>query len=323
MKVAWFDAEEWEKEYLSDTDLDITFFEQPLNENSLEKTDGFDACTVFISSDINREVLENTDVEMIACRSTGFDHVDLEAANEQGTQVMNVPEYGSNTVAEHTFALMLSLSRKIYSSLERTSEEHRFEHSGLTGFDLKGKKLGVVGTGAIGLHVIRIARGFDMEVIASDPEPDEEKAEELGFMYVSKEDLVRKSDISTLHCPLVDATRHMISGSEIQRIEDTVIINTSRGELIETEALLEGLETGKVKAAGLDVLEGEGKIEDDINYLSDNEDLHILLEDEKLMDRDDVIVTPHNAFNSREALERIEDVTLENLKQRRNTVNQP
>lgn len=323
MKVAWFDSEEWEKEYLSESEMNITFFEEPLNEENADLTEGFDACAVFVSSEVTREVLEEIETDIVACRSTGYDHVDLETANEQGIQVMNVPEYGANTVAEHTFALLLSLSRKIYSSVERTSEEHRFEHTGLTGFDLKEKKLGVIGTGSIGLHVIRIAKGFGMDVIASDPQPDENKAQELGFMYVSKEDLIEQSDIISLHCPLVNATRHMISDKEIERMDNTVIINTSRGELIETEALLKGLESGKVRSAGLDVLEGEGYISDDLNYLSENEELRILLEDERLMDREDVIVTPHNAFNSKEALERIEDITLENLRNRANTVNQP
>jgi D-lactate dehydrogenase len=324
MRVAWFDAEDWEREYLEEVeDIEIEFFEEPLNEDTADLVEGFDAVAVFVSSEVSGEVLRQIDVEIVACRSTGFDHVDLQTANEEGINVCNVPEYGANTVAEHTFALLLSLSRKIYPAVQRTSQDHRFDHTGLTGFDLKDKKLGVFGTGSIGLHAIRIAKGFGMDVIASDPQPKHDKAEEMGFMYVSKEDLIEQADIISLHCPLVDATRHMISDSEIEAMNETVILNTSRGELIDTEALLKGLKNGNVKCAGLDVLEGEGYIDDDISYLSDGEDMRVLLEDHKLMERDDVLVTPHNGFNSREALERIEDVTLENLREFSNVVNNP
>mgnify|MGYP006266531617 FL=1 len=325
IKVAWFDTEEWEKEYLEDRaeKLDITFFETSLNRETVGKAEGFDAVSVFVSSELNQEVIEQLEIEFIACRSTGYDHVNVEKASENGIKVFNVPRYGETTVAEHTFGLILALSRKIYEAVRKV-DRGEFDHRGLKGFDLKGKTLGVIGTGSIGQNVIRIANGFDMDVIASDPYPDEQKADELGFMYVSKDDLFKKSDIVTIHCPLTDSTRHMISEEQFEKMQDTVVVNTARGEIIDTEALIEALEDGSVKSAGLDVLEEECYIEDDINYLSDLEDKcdpEIILQDHILMNRDDVIITPHNAFNSREALHRIEQTTLENLKENENLVN--
>lgn len=325
MKVAWFDAEDWEKDFLEDkTDgMEIEFFEESLNAENVEEVSDFDAVTVFVSSELGSEVLERLDVDYIACRSTGFDHVDIEKASEEGIKVFNVPSYGGTTVAEHAFGLILSLSRKIYEAVRKV-ERGEFNHQGLEGFDLKGKTLGVIGTGSIGKNAIRIANGFDMDVIASDPYPDTEAAQELGFMYVSTQDLVRKSDIITIHCPLTDQTEHFLSQDEFSQMNDTIIVNTARGEIIDTKALIEALENGNVSAAGLDVLEEECYIEDDINYLSDLEekcDPQVILEDHILMNRDDVIVTPHNAFNSREALHRIEETTLENLRRKENPVN--
>ena len=325
MKVAWFDTEKWEKNYLEGkTDgFEIEFFQDSLTQETASKAEGFDAVTVFVESDLDSEVLEKIDAEIVTCRSTGYDHVDIEKAEEQGIKVFNVPEYGSTTVAEHTFGLILALSRKIYSAVRKV-DEGSFDHEGLRGFDLEGKTLGVIGTGGIGQNVIRIANGFNMDVIASDPYPDQEVAEELGFMYVSREDLLKKSDIVSIHCPLTEDTRHLLSSEEFDLMDGTVLVNTSRGEIIDTESLIQALEEGKVSQAGLDVLEEECYIEDDIEYLSELEekcDPEIILEDHILMNRDDVLITPHNAFNSREALERIEEATLENLRNRENPVN--
>ena len=325
MKVAWFDTEGWERDYLDGKtgDMEIEFFEESLNKDNVEKAEGFDAVTVFVNSRLDSEVLRRLDVDYVACRSTGYDHVDLEEADHQDITVMNVPEYGGTTVAEHTFGLILSLSRKIYSAVRKV-DRGDFDHKGLKGFDLKGKTLGVVGTGSIGRNVIRIANGFDMDVIASDPYPDKDAARELGFMYVSMEDLTRKADIITLHCPLTDQTEHLLSEEEFDRMDGTLLVNTSRGEVIDTESLIKALEEGSVQAAGLDVLEEECYMEDDLEYLGDLEekcDPQIILEDHILMDRDDVLITPHNAFNSQEALYRIEDTTLENLREKKNPVN--
>lgn len=328
MKVAWFDAKEREKEYLRnrDTGLQIDFFEEPLDEYGTDVTEDYDAISVFVSSNLDGEFIRRIDVNQIACRSTGTDHVDTEKAAEEGIIITNVPDYGGTTVAEHTFGLILDLTRKIYRSVEKVKEEREFSHEGLRGLDLKGKKIGVIGTGTIGKNVIRIANGFDMHVVAYDPDPDRVAEQDMGFMYIGLEDLLQQADIVTLHCPLNQKTRHLLSDHEFSLMDDTLLINTARGELIDNESLIKALENGSVKSAGLDVLEEECYIEDDIKMLEELEescDPQTILQDHILVDREDVIVTPHNAFNSEEALERIIDTTLSNLRRKSNIVNKP
>lgn len=328
MIVGWFDTEQWEKEYLQDKDIDfeIDFHEEPLTDENSGKASNYDVVSVFVNSEINKNVLDDFGGRMIACRSTGYDHVDIDYAAKNGIAVCNVPEYGVNTVAEHTFGLIVDLSRKIHSAIKKIDEEEKFDNKGLRGHDLAGKKLGVIGTGSIGKKVIDIANGFDMHVIASDPYPDKQSANDKGFMYVSREDLIEQADIIALHCPLTDATEHLLSEEEFDKMDDTVLVNTARGKLIDTEALIEALENGSVRCAGLDVLEEESYIDDDIHKLSEVEDeseLEVILEDHVLMERDDVLITPHNAFNSVEAMQRIEDTTVENIETGKNIVNRP
>lgn len=325
-KVAWFDTEEWEKQYLEEKDhgFEIEFFEESLNPETVDELTGeYDAVSVFVSSQVTEEVLEDLDVEVVACRSTGYDHVNLEKADEEEIKVCNVPEYGATTVAEHTFGLILTISRRINEAISKV-EDGSFDHSGLKGFDLEGKTLGVIGTGSIGQEVIRVADGFNMNIVASDPYPDKEMESEMPFMYVSQEDLLEIADIVTLHCPYTGENKHMISDKEFQLMDETVLINTARGELVDTEALIEALENGNVSRAGLDVLEEECIIEEDIEMLGNLEeqcDPKKILEDHMLMEREDVIITPHNAFNSQEALERIEKTTIQNLEKGQNLVN--
>ncbi|MFB6203847.1 MAG: NAD(P)-dependent oxidoreductase [Candidatus Nanohaloarchaea archaeon] len=327
MKVAWFDAQDWEREYLEKEypDFEVDFFSESLDRDSLERANEYDVVAIFVDSRLDAELVEDLDVNLIACRSTGYDHVDIERAAEKGIPVCNVPGYADHSVAEHTFALLLGISRKIHSSIHRVKEGD-FSHESLRGFELRGKKLGVIGTGSIGKEVIDIANGFDMHVIASDPDPDHAAAEEMGFMYVSQEDLIEQADIISLHAPLTDVTEHMLGEEEFEKMDGTVLLNTSRGELVDTEALLEALEDGSVEAAGLDVLEEECFFDDDISYLGDVReecDIETILEDHILVERDDVLVTPHNGFNSEEAVKRIEDVTVRNIRTRSNIVNRP
>jgi len=326
-EVAWFDAEEWQKEYMEKKqhNLDIDFFSKSLDKDSAEELGGYDAVSVFVDSDISADVIDSMDADIIAARSTGFDHIDTGHAARNGVMVSNVPSYGPSTVAEHTFGLLLNLTRKI-SRAEEKVEEGDFSHKGLKGTDLDGKKIGVIATGDIGQRVIEIARGFNMEVIAYDPYPKQHLEHELGFMYVDLEDLIQQSDIITLHAPLTDSNYHLLSDEEFDMMDDTIILNTARGGLVDTEALIEGLEDGSVRSAGLDVLEDESMMKDDVEVLSEAEsdnDIEKVLEDHILVDRDDVIVTPHNAFNSREALHRIVETTVENIEERKNVVNNP
>jgi D-lactate dehydrogenase len=274
--------------------------------------------SVFINSHLNETVLNALpSLKLIATRSTGYDHIDVEYCRRRGITVSNVPIYGDNTVAEHTFALILALSRKVIQSHNR-ARAGDFSPAGLQGFDLRGKTLGVVGTGHIGVHVIRIARGFMMNAIAFDLRPDKRLADALDFEYVDSLDaLLAASDIVTLHAPLLESTHHMINRENIWRMKKgTLLINTARGGLVDTDSLLAALEAGHCAGAGLDVFEGETLIKEERQLLSNEYDINELrtvVKNLVLLRRENVVVTPHIAFNSSEALERILLTTIHNI----------
>ena len=256
-------------------------------------------------------------LQLITTRSTGYDHIDLVACVKHGTAVANVPSYGSPTVAEFAFALILTLSRKIYDAYHRVREDGSFQLDGLQGFDLKGKTLGVVGTGDIGRAVVRIANGFEMKVVASDVKPDEEFAKEQSFRYCELDELLEQSDIVTLHVPYLASTHHLINKDNITKFKrGAYLINTSRGPVVETEALVQALTNGHIAGAGLDVLEEEGIVKDELAFLvgghPEATNLKTVLAGHVLIDHPNVIVTPHNAFNTQEALQRILETTIEN-----------
>jgi D-lactate dehydrogenase len=255
---------------------------------------------------------------MIAARSTGFDYVDIPLARSRGIEVCYVPSYGENTVAEFAFALLLALSRKVPEAHKQVTETGSFLQAELKGFDLKGKTIGVIGTGRIGMNAIKMAKGFQMNVVAYDPFPKTELADELGFRYVGFEELLGLSDIITLHAMLADSTRHMINEQSIYHIKrGAILINTARGGLVQTSALVKALEEGVISAAGLDVLEEEGDMQDEMNLLHNPhpklEELQNVLSNNYLINHPRVIVTPHIAFNTAEAVERILDTTIENI----------
>lgn len=271
---------------------------------------------------INSHLSENTlialpNLKLIATRSTGYDHIDLDYCRKRGITVSNVPVYGDNTVAEHAFALILALSRSVIQSHNR-ARAGDFSPAGLQGFDLRGKTLGVVGTGHIGVHVIRIARGFMMKVIAFDSCPDKRLADALDFDYVDSLDaLLAASDIVTLHAPLLESTHHMINRENIWRMKKgALLINTARGGLVDTDSLLAALEAGHCAGAGLDVFEGETLIKEEKQLLSNEyniDELRTVVKNLVLLRRENVVVTPHIAFNSTEALERILLTTIQNI----------
>jgi D-lactate dehydrogenase len=322
MRIAYFEAEQSEPRKFREIfpKEQLTILPEPLNENTVAAADDAEIVSVFVCSCVTEHVLDQMpNLKMIATRSTGFDHIDVLACNRRGIVVCNVPTYGENTVAEQAFALILALSRKIFQSYERT-ERMNFDRRGLTGFDLYGKTLGVVGTGNIGKHAIRIGRGFSMRVIASDVKHDARLAAELNFTYAdSLEDLLSQSDVITLHVPYLPATHHLINKENVKDIKrGAILINTSRGAIVDTEALLWALEKKILSGAGLDVLEEENDTYEHIQLLSEgfpkNKDLSTILRNHILIDRDDVIITPHNAFNSVEAEQRIFDTNTENIK---------
>ena len=320
MKIAFFETEKWEQKYLDERlkGHKITFETKTIDAKRAKKVSDAEGLGVFIYSKIDHTVLDAMPkLKLIATMSTGFNHIDTAECKKRGITVCNVPTYGENTVAEHTFALLLALSRKIHLSYERTQKAD-FSAIGLRGFDLKGKTLGVVGCGHIGKHVVRIARGFDMNVLVYERRPDVKLAGELGFTPATLEDLYAKSDIITFHVPLTPETKHMFNAAAIRKAKKgAVIINTSRGEIMDTKALIKGLNSGKIAGAGLDVLEGECYIREEKQVLdpkfAEECDLRQVLQNHVLLKLPNVLITPHNAFNSQEALERILNTTIGNV----------
>ncbi len=318
VNIVFFESEAWERPLLKKAfpKHKLKFVSSPLTARNAAKYKKADIISVFIYSRATKEALDLLpNLKMIATRSTGFDHIDKAECKKRGIVVSTVPFYGENTVAEHTFALILSLSRKVVDSVNATRQGD-FDAEGYTGFDLKGKTLGVVGTGHIGQHVIRMAKGFEMNVIAFDVYKDMKAAKKLGFTYATLPTVFKKSDIISLHAPHNDKTHHLINRKNFKTIKKgALIINTARGGLIETEALYRGIKSGHLGGAGLDVLEEEGLIKEEKQLLSKLHDSQILtlLQDHWLMDQENVIVTPHNAFNSVEALQRILDTTIDNM----------
>jgi len=321
MKIAFFEIEDWEKEYLKNQlkEAEIIYFPEKLSESNVEQAKDCDAIAVFIDSKLDKEMLSKfSRLKLIATRSTGFDHIDLDFAKEKNITICNVPFYGENTVAEHAFALMLDLSRKMYDSIERVKKEG-FSIEGLTGFDLKGKTLGIVGMGHIGQHVARIANGFEMKVLGYDVMQDKKLAKKLGFAYADLEELLKNSDIITLHVPYNEKTHHLLNSANMGLIKKgAYLINTARGGIIETGALAKALGDGTLAGAGLDVLEEECFIKEERQLMSKEFaktcDIKTLLQNHILMEQNNVIITPHNAFNSKEALERILETTVENIR---------
>jgi D-lactate dehydrogenase len=320
LKIAFFETEEWEREYLEHGPLsvyDLQVFGDTLSPELAKQASDAEVLSGFIYSRVDRAVIDAMpNLKMVATRSTGYDHIDLEACKERGISVANVPHYGESTVAEHTFGLILSLSRNIHKAYLRTTRTD-FSMRGLTGFDLSGKTFGVVGAGKIGLHAIKISKGFGMKALAFDVHPDTFLSEVLGFDYVSLEDLLQRSDIISLHAPYNKATHHLINRDNIHLIKKgAVLINTSRGALVETEALVLALEQGILSGVGLDVLEGEDLIKEENQLLHrdySQEMLQTMIRNHILLHREDVVITPHIAFNSREALNRILETTVENV----------
>jgi D-lactate dehydrogenase len=318
MKVAFFEVKDWERAYLAERlPSDDTTFSPGILAAPGEDLLGVQALSVFIYSHVTREALDALpELKFIATRSTGYDHIDLETCRRRGIAVSNVPSYGENTVAEHSMALLLMLSRKVHQSVLQV-RSGRVDLAELTGFDLQGKTIGVIGAGHIGLHVIRIARGFGMHVLAFDVHRDPFLADLLGFEYATLDRLLAESDIVTLHSPLTEKTHHLLGREQFAGMKKgAMIVNTARGGLIDTDALVEALESGKLGGAGLDVLEGEELIKEEKQLLQqplDVERLRMALRNRVLLAREDVVFTPHNAFNSKEALVRILEVTLANL----------
>jgi D-lactate dehydrogenase len=315
-----FEAESWEREAFQSLAEchDVRFESRPLDRRLAPEHSGADVISTFIYSRLDEDVLQFFDrLVLIATRSTGVDHIDADWCHRHGTAIANVPGYGENTVAEHVFALLLALSHHIVEAAGRTRRGD-FSQTGLQGFDLLGRTMGVIGTGAIGRHTIRIAKGFGMDVLAFDIQPDDDLARDLGFRYTQMNELLAACDVVSLHVPGGPKTHHLIGGDEFRIIKPgAVIINTSRGSVLDTTALLRALSDGRVAAAGLDVIEEEPTVREEAELIRSiftrSHELDTLLSDHVLLRMRNVLITPHTAFNTREAVERILDVTCENI----------
>ncbi len=320
--VSFFEIDTTEKHYLEQhlkrASVRANYYPAPLTTQSARKVANTEILGCFIDSDCSAKTLTLLPkLKLIVTMSTGYNHIDLEYCKTHNIKVANVPTYGENTVAEHAFALILALAKKIPESINRT-KANDFSLTGLQGFDLSGKTLGIVGMGNIGTHMAQMARGFSMHVLAYDPNQNSKLAKKLGFTYVSLDKLLQTSDIISLHAPLNKYTRHLINGKNIARVKKgAYIINTSRGELIETAVLVKALKNKHIAGAGLDVLEEECAIREEKELLSASFaktcDLMTVIQSHNLINDPRVIVTPHNAFNSHEANERILQTTVENI----------
>jgi D-lactate dehydrogenase len=311
IRVAFYDTKAYDKPSFEHfgglQDMQFRFLETKLNEDTVDLAKDCDAVCVFVNDDVNAAVIDKLyqyGVKMIALRSAGYNNVDVKAAFGK-IHVVHVPAYSPYAVAEHAIALLLTSVRRIHKAYNRT-REFNFSLSGLTGFDFHGKTVGVVGTGKIGRIFMDICRGFGMRVIAYDKFPV--KDSDIG--YVTLDELFARSDIISLHCPLTDETRHMIDAAAIEKMKKgVVIVNTSRGGLIDAEALLEGIKARKIGAACLDVYEEEADV-----FFEDRSG-HILNDDllSRLISMPNVIVTSHQAFLTEEALNNIAETTVNNI----------
>lgn len=319
MKIALFEVKGWEKTHIRKQlkGHDLKFFDEKLNDVAVGKYKDSECVCVFVNSTIDKKVVASLPkLRLIATMSTGFDHIDLKTAEKKKITVCSVPFYGENTVAEHTFALILSLSRNVHRAYMRSVQGiHKID--GLMGFDLKGKTLGLIGGGHIGLHVARMAKAFGMNVLVFDLNKDHFKEEILGFKYADMDTVVKSSDVISLHVPYNEHTHHMVNKQMFSKMKKGVIlVNTARGGVIDTAALLWALEKRIVRGAGLDVLENEQDITEERVLLNDKthiERQHNLIRNHMLLNNENVVYTPHIAFFSREALVRILDTTAKNI----------
>lgn len=315
MKIAFFDTKPYDKPYFEKYgklyDISFKFFDTKLNQDTVDLAKGYDGVCIFVNDTVNKEVIEKLQrfkVSTIALRCSGFNNVDVKEAAGK-LHILRVPAYSPAAVAEHTMALLLTSIRRIHKAYIR-SKDFNFSLVGLTGMELKGKTVGIIGTGRIGQAFIDICKGFGMKILAFDKYPDETLMKDLDITYTQLESLFSQSDILSLHCPLTDETHHMINSESLKRCKNGVILlNTSRGALVDTEALLEGIKSRKVGAACLDVYEEESDL-----FFEDNSG-HIVQDDTlaRLITMPNVIVTSHQAFLTNEALETIAKTTIENL----------
>ena len=321
-KIVFYDATNVDIEQLSEglsgTDHHWEYCSGKLTDETIHED--AEAISVFVTSPVTAEMMARMPrLKLIAARSTGFDHIDLAYANEHGITVTNVPTYGANTVAEYAFALLFNISRHMTPAI-RATKRGAYQARNFVGFDLKDKIIGLIGVGNIGRHTASIAHGLSMKIVAYDPRPDPEIAEAFDVTYVSLDELLAKSDVISLHTPLLESTRYMINDETIGKMKDSVVLlNTARGELVDNQALIRGIESGKIGGAGLDTIEGERYLGRDVlcDALVDGETPDEVFrhasETLVLQHMPNVLVTEHCAYDTYEAIARINDTTAQNI----------
>ena len=316
IKIAFFDSKPYDKESFEERNkkfgFEIKYFKYHLSAENVVLAQGYNVVCAFVNDHISAEIIEKLysyGVKLIALRSAGYNNVDFKAAMDK-IHVVRVPAYSPHAIAEHAVALMLSLNRKIHRAYFRTRDGN-FALQGLLGFDFHGKTAGVIGTGKIGKVLIKILKGFEMEVLAYDLYPDQNYAKEIGFKYTDLDNLMSSSDVISLNCPLTKETEYLVNEKTIAKMKEGVmIINTGRGKLIKTADLVDAIKTEKVGSAGLDVYEEES------DYFFEDRSDEVILDDvlARLLTFNNVIITSHQGFFTREALGNIADTTLQNIK---------
>lgn len=315
MKIAVFSSKSYDRKYFAHANeaygFELAFFDFQLNAQTVKMAEGAQAVCIFVNDDGSRAVLTKLaeqGTKMIALRCAGFNNVDLAAAEELGLQVVRVPAYSPESVAEHTVGLMMTLNRRIHRAYQRTRDAN-FSLEGLIGFNMHGRTVGVIGTGKIGIATMRILKGFGMHILAFDPFKNPE-AEALGATYVELDELYARSDVITLHCPATPENYHLLNQASFAKMKEGVmIINTSRGSLIHTSDAIEALKSRKIGALGLDVYENEREL-----FFEDKSN-DVILDDvfRRISSCHNVLLTGHQAFLTEEALTNISEVTLANI----------
>ena len=324
MKIAFFEVEDWEKIHLErklkeyNINEEVTFTKEELDENNVDRYKNYEVISIFIYSKITKNIIDKMpNLKLIITRSSGYDHIDVEYAKEKGIIVVNIPGYGNNTVAEYTFGLIIALARKLKPTILRV-ENGDFSRQGLMGIDLMGKTIGIIGTGRIGSYVARIAHGFGMKILAYDRSKKQELIEKYNVEYVGLEELLMRSDIVTVHMPYTKSTHYLINKFNIKLMKlDAMLINTSRGAVVELEAVIEALKEGRLAGGvALDTLEAdETGVEEEFLKKEDIPTLKLkkAMESFYVLHEENVILTPHCAYYTKDAQERILDLTVENI----------
>ena len=320
MLISFFETTEYErKEYIKALgnipNVTLQFFSDVIQNIEVKDYIKSDILSVFVHSKIDKQIIDDcSNLRLISTRSTGMDHIDISYAQKKKIKVLNVPLYGENTVAEHTFALILTLSRKIQESLLKTKKGN-FSTTDFMGFDLKDKTIGILGGGRIGLHVAKIAKSFGMNVLVYDIKQDLFLSELIGFTYMPFDDVLKNSDIISLHMPLNSSTKYIIRRETLEKMKyNTLLINTARGGLIRTDDLIDALNTGKLSGVGLDVLDGEQYLTEESIFANPSiPATDVIRQCKQLTDMPNAVLTPHNAYNSVEAVSRIITETVQNI----------